>query len=191
MRKIICILTLLTIYTSKGFAQSASGKAIILPKAAIEVVTSAVGGTYAMFTETGNIYFDGANGSALANAMCYGDKATLDMYTGNVDPKIEWESDYKKDHDKNPAWCCFKSESFVGGTLVSWTGKFMGGDDIGGNDNSEYYKAVLKWHTSIGGCGIYLSVSLNIKEDKACFAKAKAYLEEMIANVKKTDFTKL
>lgn len=196
MKKQICIVILIILCISKVFAQdNPSKKPVILPKDAVEVGTSATGGTFAMFTEGGKIYSDGKVCTMDASAMCYGDKATLEMYTAGI-IGVNFIKDkktiYNDDRVKNPGWCCFKSESFGGGTLVSWTGKFKGGKDIGEMDTTTSYYSVLNWQGIKDACVINLYVTLGGKESvKACEAKAKAYLNEMITNAKKTDFTKL
>lgn len=205
MKKLICVLSLMVFITS-GFGQNSPKRPVVLPKDVIEFSTDtlfAIGGPYARSSEDGKVYSDGKECTMQAAVNCYGDKATVNIATGGTDFKKEMETEYNP-NGINVKYG-FKVESFGGGALASWASKFeivvMDAMERATNDS---YEANLRWTGTMGACLVQLHVTVKGKEsveasDAKAYeakageykAKAKAYLNEMIANAKKTDFTKL
>lgn len=189
MKKYLFIVVITVASINLGFSQEMrnSKEALILPKAVTEVGSSGIGGTFAIFTEDGKIYSDKGNTDMHANAMCYGDKVTLEVYAG-FDFKKQMEADYNEKYasQRDKSNCCFKAEAYLEGTLVSWKAEYS---QIG--ENTKAYLYALNWKAFKGACVVYLNVNIVSHDPKINESLAKEYLNEMIANAKKTDFTKL
>jgi len=180
-----CRLSVLILaFVSVGFGQDVpSAKSYILPKEAVEVASSGVGGTFAMLSEEGKIYSANGKCEMQANVNSYGDKATLAMYVGGAsDFQKAMRAAYDDDQVKKSK-CCFKVESYGGGTLASWTGKVLAVDE---DVQAKYDQVHLSWKGIIGYSIVYLNVTLDGSD-----AKARSYLSDMIAKAKGVDFTKI
>jgi len=184
MKKVICILCMLSFILS-GFCQQ---QMRIAPKGTFPYQGMGDGTT--TYGEAGylsvgpdeksNVYME-------VDAWCgkivtEGDMAAT--FKDEADFKTKIEARYNNGNELKTK-CCFKIEPFAGGTLASWTEKvltFVEADD----EKRKYTKHNLYWQGKTPTCFIVLQVSM-----EGDFEKAKAYIQEMIDNVKKTDFNKL
>ena len=157
---------------SYGFTQNTS--TILIPSGVVETEGSFhTGGIYAMISEQGAVYTNDNRYQIMADVNCY-DKAMAVYYSGF------FKAQMKDEYTGKSVKCCFNVTPYKGGELASWQGA-----EYVDKTNEENLKNInLVWEGLSGNCVVVLRVRMDTE------AKAKSYLDTMIATAKATDFTK-
>lgn len=183
MKKLVNII-LVTLFIQAGFCQT---KMVIAPKDTYPYAGMGDGTT--TYGEAGYISVGSVERSKVyieVDAWCGKMVTEGDMtatYKDEADFKTKIEARYNNGNETKSK-CCFKIEPFGGGILAVWTEKvltFIEEED----EKAKYTKHNLYWQGKTATCFIVLKVSM-----EGDVAKAKAYLQEMIDNIKKTDLSK-